>query len=241
MGGHEPTNLPPTPRTRPPPAPSSPPWRSSQASSRRWWAAAAVTRTRARRAPPSHVPARADAPAVRSAATTAPATGAATVDDNGNGDDSGPDGAIAAGEDAAPYGCPPCWKDWACLEDGNAADLVYFTGTQNADGTCTLTPWDSWHLQGDARVRRANQSNSVDRARRRANRVRGAQRNAVVQPDVGAAGPRLAREARNRVLRGRPRARTRSCLHAFVVRGEARKRRSSRGVSSIPCALTYGL
>lgn len=68
--------------------------------------------------------------------------GSCDCDDNGNGDDSGPDGAIAAGEDAAPYGCPPCWKDWACLEDGNAADLVYFTGTQNADGTCTLTPWD---------------------------------------------------------------------------------------------------
>jgi hypothetical protein len=47
----------------------------------------------------------------------------------------------SSGGSSPPTLCSPCWAQWACLagDPASSTTLVYFDGTQNADGSCTLT------------------------------------------------------------------------------------------------------
>jgi hypothetical protein len=47
------------------------------------------------------------------------------------------DGGGSSAESSIATGCPPCWNEWACLD--NYESLDYFSGKRNADGSCSLT------------------------------------------------------------------------------------------------------
>jgi hypothetical protein len=38
--------------------------------------------------------------------------------------------------------CPPCWQQWYCVMPPDYEDGLYLAGTEQADGSCVLTPLD---------------------------------------------------------------------------------------------------
>lgn len=51
--------------------------------------------------------------------------------------DGGGSSGHGSGDGSTGTGCPPCWNDWACLDDYESLD--YFAGKRNTDGSCALT------------------------------------------------------------------------------------------------------